>query len=86
MLFVWAEPGSAPGVGFALSGFLGRSGLVGLEDFVFLQGSIPAFSSLSGAVLPEPALTASLSCSPVSLCKHGGLSPVSLRGPGLGRA
>ena len=54
---------------------------MGLEDFVFLQGSIPAFPSLSGPVLPEPALTASLSGSPVSLQTWG---PVSGRSEGPG--
>lgn len=47
------------GARFALSGILGRLGLVGRKDFVFLQGKVPAFSSVSGTLLPEPALRVS---------------------------
>ena len=80
--YIRASPRLLIGVGFVLSGFLGRSGLVRWKAFVFLQGKVPAFSSLSGTLLPEPALTASLSCLPPSLWQLRGPASGLSKGPG----
>ena len=44
---------------------------MGWKDFVFLQGKVPTFSSLSGTLLPERGLTASLLLAPLTLAAGG---------------